>query len=164
MRKSVLALFIAQVSAEPSTYCYDSEGTWTMDAITSLTEPYEAIDCLNVLVDNGLVDETKDVCLEAEIDPSNSFWACKRYTSAAAGELDIRFTTANPNKNTWAWNLGIRLACKNPDTCECDDCPAGWPDPPEEETPAEEEDDEEAQAVKMAATVLASATIAMIAI
>ena len=162
MKFVALTALVASVSAQTGVTCNTAAGwTETTGAGTAYESVADHAGCKSA-ADGASLDSAVDHCLASinqDDDTANggaaASYSCILYTAAATGGDDIREAaedTATLTHEAWAWVAGT----------PAEDWVAEVP-AEEVEEEEEEEDDEEALSVKMTASAIAAATVAMMA-
>ena len=162
MKFVALTALVASVSAQTGVTCTDPGSGWT--TTTGAGTAYESVTdhagC-KAAADGASLDAATDHCLASinqDDDTANggaaASYSCILYTADATGAADIREAatdTATLTHEAWAWVAGSASA--------------DWvaPEEPAEEPAEEGEEEEEALSVKMTASAIAAATVAMMA-
>ena len=148
----LVALVFTAVAAEDGYNCFDPDSIWLEVGLTSadITTADECKAACDAAVEAGAT-EANDWCCEAIDITDPEGFDCNIYNIATAG-LDIRFEAPAEDEVTysaWAWEAGVASDDLNP----------------VEETPADDDaaEDDEDFSVRMTASALAAASIAMIA-
>ena len=166
MKFVALTALVASVSAQTGVTCTNPGSGWT--EVTGAGTAYENVTdhagCKSA-ADGASLDATTDHCLASinqDDDTANggaaASYSCILYTADSTGADDIREAATDTDTLTheaWAWVAGTESADWVDSSATVD----------EEDTTDEgdEEDDEEALSVKMTASAIAAATVAMMA-
>ena len=160
MRSFVVTMLFAAVIAEDGYTCTDSGSTWVSNDLSSgdVTTADECkTACDGAVSDEGTTD--LDWCCHAVANAGDSSLTCSIYSITAA-ELDIRAeeeVEVDITNSAWAWGAGVALEdLAEEEVVEEED------DDEEEATEDDEEDDED-MSVRMTASAVAAASIAMLA-
>ena len=144
---AVVALLFAAVAAEDGYTCTDNDGTWADESIAAATNE-ECKSACDTAVEAGDT-EANDWCCAAMAFGDDFY--CNLYNIATAGlNIKVEYASDGFTVAAWAWEAGVSDVT------------------PVEETPADDdaaEDDEEDEdlSVRMTASALAAASIAIIA-
>ena len=148
----LVALVFATAAAEDGYKCFDPDSTWLEVGLTS-AEINTADECkaaCDAAVEAGATEDNDWCCVAIAVtDPEGLY--CNIFNIATDG-LDIRFEPPAEDGvtySTWAWEAGVASDDLNP----------------VEETPADDDaaEDDEDFSVRVTASALAAASIAMIA-
>ena len=158
-RSFVVTMLFAAVIAEDGYTCTDSESTWNPSEDISSGEITTADEC-KTACEALILDTENDWCCFAVAVADPESLTCS-YFSVVAAELDIRAAEEEAVEGTtnsaWAWAAGEALddltVVEEEDDDEEDD---------DESTEDDEEDDED-MSVRMTASAVAAASIAMLA-
>ena len=160
MKSFVVALLFAAVAAEDGYTCVDTDpSSWTSTDLTdaAVTTSTECKTVCDAAITAGET-EANDWCCSSVADSGDSSLACTLYNLATA-EGDIRADAGDAGTVTssaWAWVAGVAA-----------DSMADIAAAAEEEAATEEDDEEteedEDMSVRMTASAVAAASIAMLA-
>ena len=162
MRSFVVTMLFAAVIAEDGYTCTDSESAWGDVVDLSSGEITTADECKTAC--EGAIDSTtdKDWCCFAVAVADPESLACS-YFSITADELDIRAAEEEAVDGTtnsaWAWAAGVALddLAEEEGSAEEDD------EEDDDESTEDDEEDDEDMSVRMTASAVAAASIAMLA-
>ena len=167
MRSFVVTMLFAAVIAEDGYTCTDSDSTWVSNDLSSgdVTTADECkTACDGAVSDDGTTDN--DWCCHAVANAGDSSLTCSIYSITAAEldiraeeevEVDITYQSTNLTNSAWAWGAGVAL-----DDLAEEEVVEEEDDDEEEATEDDEEDDED-MSVRMTASAVAAASIAMLA-
>ena len=161
MRSFVVTMLFAAVNAEDGYTCTDSDGTWgSADDLSG--DPSTSEECkgaCDTAIGAGDV-EGNDWCCHAVANDSELTLTCSLYSILAA-ELDIRAAEEEAVEGTtnsaWAWGAGVALddlTVVEEEVVEEED---------DDESAEDDEEDDEDMSVRMTASAVAAASIAMLA-
>ena len=165
MKFVTLTALVASVSAQTGVTCTDPGSGWTASTAAPYDTPTTHAEC-KAAADAATLDDTKDHCL-ASVDQTDdtanggaaASYVCTMYESDATGADDIRAAATDTTTLTheaWAWVASVASA-------DWVDSSATAEEEVTTEEEGDEEDDEEALSVKMTASAIAAATVAMMA-
>ena len=161
MRSFVVTMLFAAVIAEDGYTCTDSDSTWVSNDLSSgdVTTADECkTACDGAVSDDGTTDN--DWCCHAVAVADPVSLTCSIYSITAA-ELDIRAAEEEAVDGTtnsaWAWGAGVALEDLAEEEVVEEE------DDDEEEATEEDEEDDEDMSVRMTASAVAAASIAMLA-
>ena len=152
----LVALVFTAVAAEDGYNCFDPDSTWLEVGLTSadINTADECKAACDTAVDAGET-EANDWCCSSVFDSMSSELFCYLLNKATAeGDIRAAIETGGYTYSAWAWVAGVASADLTP----------------VEETPADDDaadddatEDDEDMSVRMTASAVAAASIAMLA-
>ena len=162
MRSFIVTMLFAAVIAEDGYTCTDSNSDWISgDLSTDVTTSDECKTACDTAIEDSGTATDNDWCCHATAVADPVSMACDLYSIATA-DLDIRAeeeaAVEGTTNSAWAWGAGVALddlTVVEDDVVEEDD--------EEDAEEDEEEEDDEDMSVRMTASAVAAASIAMLA-
>ena len=164
MRSFIVTMLFAAVIAEDGYTCTDSGSDWvSTDISTGVTTSDECKTACDTTIEDSGASTDNDWCCHATAVADPVSMACDLYSIATA-DLDIRAeeeaAVEGTTNSAWAWGAGVALddlTVVEEEVVEEED------DDESAEDDEDDEEDDEDMSVRMTASAVAAASIAMLA-